>query len=45
MSKLASVQIIKNIRPIEGAEGLVWRCIEDNTSFKVINNKYLLKEK
>jgi len=25
------------------AEGLVWRCVEDNTSFKVINNKYLLK--
>lgn len=27
------------------AEGLVWRCIEDNMSFKVINNKYLMKEK
>lgn len=26
-------------------EGLVWRCIEDNTSFKVINNRYLLNEK
>ncbi len=25
------------------AEGLVWRCIEDNFSFKVLNNKYLLK--
>jgi hypothetical protein len=25
------------------AEGLVWRCVEDNLSFKVINNKYLLK--
>lgn len=24
------------------AEGLVWRCIEDNMSFKVINNNYLL---
>ncbi|HRU00061.1 MAG TPA: RNA ligase family protein [Ignavibacteriales bacterium] len=24
-------------------EGLVWRCVEDNLSFKVINNKYLLK--
>ncbi len=23
-------------------EGLVWRCSEDNMSFKVINNKYLL---
>ena len=29
--------------PVE-AEGLIWRCVEDNTSFKVINNKYLLKE-
>jgi tRNA-binding EMAP/Myf-like protein len=27
------------------AEGLVWRCVEDNMSFKVINNKYLLNEK
>lgn len=27
---------------VEG-EGLVWRCVEDNLSFKVINNKYLLK--
>lgn len=26
-------------------EGLVWRCLEDNTSFKVINNRYLLNEK
>jgi len=26
------------------AEGLVWRCTEDNLSFKVINNKHLLKE-
>ena len=25
-------------------EGLVWRCVEDNFSFKVINNKYLLKK-
>ncbi len=32
------------INPAADAEGLVWRCIEDNTSFKVINNKYLLKE-
>lgn len=27
------------------AEGLVWRCIEDSLSFKVINNQYLLNEK
>lgn len=32
------------INPNADAEGLVWRCIEDNFSFKVINNKYLLKE-
>lgn len=32
------------INPSADAEGLVWRCIEDNMSFKVINNKYLLKE-
>ena len=25
------------------AEGLVWRCVEDNMSFKVINNKFLLE--
>lgn len=25
------------------AEGHVWRCVEDGMSFKVINNKYLLK--
>lgn len=31
------------INPNVDAEGLVWRCIEDNMSFKVINNKFLLK--
>lgn len=31
------------LNPAADAEGLVWRCIEDNMSFKVINNKYLLK--
>jgi hypothetical protein len=37
---------IKDIlNPHVEAEGLVWRCIDDNTSFKVINNKYLLTEK
>lgn len=30
------------LNPNAHAEGLVWRCIEDNLSFKVINNKYLL---
>lgn len=33
------------INPNADVEGLVWRCIEDNMSFKVINNKYLLNEK
>lgn len=37
---------IKDIlNPKAEAEGLVWRCVEDNLSFKVINNKYLLNEK
>lgn len=31
------------INPYVDAEGLVWRCVEDNLSFKVLNNKYLLK--
>ncbi len=33
------------LNPEVPTEGLVWRCIEDNLSFKVINNQYLLKEK
>lgn len=37
---------IKDIlNPHTDVEGLVWRCIEDNMSFKVINNKYLLSNK
>lgn len=37
---------IKDIlNPYVDAEGLVWRCVEDNMSFKVINNKYLLSNK
>lgn len=31
------------LNPLVEVEGLVWRCIDDNMSFKVINNKYLLK--
>lgn len=31
------------INPNVDAEGLVWRCVDDNFSFKVINNKFLLK--
>jgi hypothetical protein len=30
------------LNPNVDVEGLVWRCIEDNLSFKVINNKYLI---
>lgn len=30
------------LNPVADVEGLVWRCTEDNFSFKVINNKYLL---
>jgi len=33
------------LNPNTEVEGLVWRCVEDNMSFKVINNKYLLQEK
>lgn len=31
------------LNPNVEAEGLVWRCVHDNMSFKVINNNYLLK--
>lgn len=40
---LAESEIKDVLNPNVDAEGLVWRCIEDNMSFKVINNKYLLK--
>lgn len=36
-------QIKDIINPNVEAEGLVWRSVEDNLSFKVINNRYLLK--
>lgn len=41
--KLSEIKDLLN--PKVPAEGLVWRCISDNTSFKVINNQYLLQEK
>lgn len=41
--KMSEIKDVLN--PKVEAEGLVWRCIEDNTSFKVINNSYLLKTK
>jgi len=44
MQEILSLSEIKDVlNPNVDAEGLVWRCIEDNFSFKVINNKYLLK--
>lgn len=42
---LKEAEIKDLINPNAEAEGLVWRCVEDNFSFKVINNKYLLNEK
>lgn len=36
-------EIKDKINPFAEAEGLVWRCVEDNLSFKVINNNFLLK--
>lgn len=44
MSEILQESQIKDVlNPKVEAEGLVWRCVEDNTSFKVINNAYLLK--
>jgi hypothetical protein len=40
MSKIKDV-----LNPSVDVEGLVWRCVEDNFSFKVINNNYLVKNK
>jgi hypothetical protein len=42
---LKESEIKDPLNPAVEAEGLVWRCVEDNLSFKVINNKYLLTEK
>jgi len=44
-SILKESEIKDVLNPAVEAEGLVWRCVEDNLSFKVINNKYLLTEK
>jgi len=44
MDEILAFSEIKDVlNPDVDAEGLVWRCVEDNFSFKVINNKYLLK--
>lgn len=45
MEQILKISEIKDIlNPLVETEGLVWRCVDDNLSFKVINNKYLLKE-
>lgn len=44
LDEVLKISEIKDvINPSVECEGLVWRCIEDNLSFKVINNKYLIK--
>lgn len=46
MDEILKISEIPDIlNPKVPVEGLVWRCLEDNFSFKVINNQYLLKEK
>lgn len=46
LAEILSMSEIKDVlNPNVEAEGLVWRCVSDNLSFKVINNKYLLKNK
>lgn len=42
---LKEAEIKDVLNPQVEVEGLVWRCVEDNFSFKVINNKYLMTEK
>ena len=43
LPEILKISEIKDVlNPNTHAEGLVWRCVEDNTSFKVINNNYLL---
>ncbi len=44
LSEVIAMSEIKDpLNPNVEAEGLVWRCVEDNFSFKVVNNKYLIK--
>ena len=46
MDEILKVSEIKDVlNPSVDAEGLVWRCVDGSLSFKVINNKYLLKNK
>ena len=44
MDEILEFSKIKDVlNPTVEAEGLVWRCLEDNQSFKVINNNFLIK--
>lgn len=44
MSEIIKISEIKDIlNPNVHAEGLVWRCADENISFKVINNNFLIK--
>jgi hypothetical protein len=46
MDEILKISEIPDVlNPKVPVEGLVWRCLEDNFSFKVINNQYLLKER
>jgi len=40
---LKESEIPDPLNPSIGVEGLVWRCVEDNLSFKVLNNSFLLQ--
>ena len=42
--KILQLSEIKDVlNPSVDVEGLVWRCVDGTLSFKVINNRYLLK--
>jgi hypothetical protein len=44
LSEILQLSEIKDVlNPSVDAEGLVWRCVDGTLSFKVINNRYLLK--
>lgn len=44
MSEILNMSELKDaLNPLAEAEGLVWRCVDDNFSFKVVNNNYLIR--
>jgi hypothetical protein len=44
LPEILKISEIKDVlNPSVEAEGLVWRCVDGTLSFKVINNRYLLK--